>query len=363
MRIALVAPLYETVPPQGYGGTERVIAGLADGLVKRGHDVTLFAAGGSRTSARLVAMVPAPLRLTMSREQLIEVSPHLHLQMLADVYRRAGEFDIVHAHTDILTLPFVRSTEVPTVITMHGRLDLDVLQQIVPLYLDVPLVSISDDQRIPLDKFPMRWVGTCPNGLPLEAYLSAERGTGDYLAFVGRITEDKHVDWAVEVAQRAGLPLRVAAKVDPMDEDYWQSTIRPLFERCGVEYLGEVNESQKPAFYAGARAMLFPIDWPEPFGLVMIESLAAGTPVIALRRGSVPEILEHGVSGLICDSLDEMVDAVRDVERISPEACRQRAQCFTSDRMTEDYLAVYESVIAAERGRRESTMPLGAEAP
>jgi glycosyltransferase involved in cell wall biosynthesis len=357
MRIALVAPLYEAVPPQAYGGTERVIAGLADELVRRGHDVTLFAAGGSRTSARLVAMAPAPLRLTMSREQLIEVSQHLHLQMLAEVYRRAAEFDIVHAHTDILTLPFVRFTEVPTVITLHGRLDLDVLQQTVPLYLDVPLVSISDSQRAPLDSFATNWVGTCPNGLPLDEYLSMERGKGDYLAFVGRITEDKHVDWAVDVARRAGLPLRVAAKVDPMDEEYWQTTIRPLFERYDVDYLGELDESRKPAFLAGARAMLFPIDWPEPFGLVMIESLAAGTPVIAMRRGSVPEVIEHGVSGFICDSVDEMVAAVHDVGRISPEACRQRARRFTSEQMTEDYLAVYESVIATNRDQRRSMSP------
>jgi glycosyltransferase involved in cell wall biosynthesis len=364
MRIALIAPLYEAVPPQAYGGTERVIAGLADGLVERGHDVTLFAAGGSRTSAHLVATAPAPLRSTMSREQLIEVSPHLHLQMLADVYRRAGEFDIVHAHTDILTLPFVRSTDVPTVITMHGRLDLDMLQHIVPLYLDVPLVSISDAQRAPLDNFPVKWVGTCPNGLPLDPYFAAERGEGDYLAFVGRITEEKRVDWAVEVAHRAGLPLRVAAKIDPMDEAYWQSTIRPIFERHSVEFLGELDEHEKPAFYAGARALLFPIDWPEPFGLVMIESLAAGTPVIAMRRGSVPEVLEHGVSGIICESVDEMVAAVHDVERISPEACRRRARCFTSEKMTENYLEVYESVIAAERARHRSPMPSrwGAEA-
>jgi glycosyltransferase involved in cell wall biosynthesis len=355
MKIALIAPLYEAVPPQAYGGTERVIAGLADSLVRRGHDVTLFAAGGSRTSARLVAMSSAPLRRSMSREQLVEVSQHLHLHMLAEVYRRADEFDVVHAHTDILTLPFVRFTDVPTVITLHGRLDLDVLQQTVPLYLDVPLVSISDSQRAPLDSVATNWVGTCPNGLPLDDYLSAERGDGDYLAFVGRITEDKHVDWAVEVARRAGLPLRVAAKIDPVDEEYWQSTIRPLFDRCGVDFLGELEESQKPAFLAGARAMLFPIDWPEPFGLVMIESLAAGTPVIAMRRGSVPEVIEHGVSGSICDSIDEMVAAVHDVGRISPEACRRRARRFTSDRMTEDYLDVYESVIAANRERRHAT--------
>ena len=351
MRVALVAPLYETVPPTGYGGTERVVAGLADELVRGGHDVTLFSAGGSRTAARQVAAVPAPLRTSMTRRELMEVAPHLHLQMLADVYRQADRFDIVHAHTDIWTLPFVRLCHVPTVITMHGRLDLDAVQRVFPLYPDIPLVSISDHQRVALDHFPVRWAGTCYNGLPLDRFLNAERGGGDHLVFMGRITPEKRPDWAVEIARRTGLPLRVAAKVDPLDAEYWRDVIEPLFARNDVEYVGEITEADKPDFLAAARAMLFPIDWPEPFGLVMIESLAAGTPVIALRRGSVPEIVQHGRSGFICDTLDEMVDSVAKVDRISADACRARARHFTSEAMTRRYLEIYETVVAHHRSR------------
>ena len=346
MRVALVAPLYEAVPPTAYGGTERVVAGLADELVRQGHDVTLFAAGGSRTSARLVASVPGPLRLSMTRRELIDVAPHLHLQMLADVCRMADEFDVVHAHTDIWTLPFVRMASAPMLITMHGRLDLDVVQRVFPLYLDTPLVSISDAQRVHLDHFPVQWVGTCYNGLPLDDYRAAERGRGDYLAFVGRITPEKRPDLAVEIAARVGLPLRVAAKVDPLDEEYWHDVIGPLFSRHDVDYLGELSEHEKPAFYAGARATLFPIDWPEPFGLVMVESLAAGTPVIALRRGSVPEILDHGVSGAICDDVDQMVTEVGRCDRFTADACRRRASLFSATAMTKRYLDLYERVIA-----------------
>ena len=352
MRIALVSPLYESVPPWCYGGTERVIAALADELVARGHDVTLFAAGGSSTRAHLVPVVPAPLRRTMTRAELADVAPHLHLQMLADVYRSGHDFDIIHAHTDIWTLPFVRSVDVPTVLTMHGRLDIDVVQRIVPFYPDTPLVSISDSQRLPLDHFPMRWIATVPNGLPLDAYLAARRQprrSDDYLAFVGRLTPEKRPDLAVEIARRTGLQLRVAAKIDPMDESYWEDVIKPLFAREDVEFLGELGEADKPAFLAGARALVFPIDWPEPFGLVMIESLAAGTPVVALRRGSVPEVLEHGRSGWICDNVDEMVRGVERADQISSEACRRRALDFSAERMTQRYCEVYEEVISSGR--------------
>lgn len=346
LRIALVAPLYETVPPTAYGGTERVIAGLADGLVAAGHDVTLFAAAGSRTRARLEAMAPAPLRTTMTRQELIELAPHLHLRMLAEVYQRADEFDIVHSHADIWTLPFVQMAPVPTVITMHGRLDLDTVQRVVEHYPDTPLVSISDSQREPLSSFPTNWAATCYNGLDLSSYMREPRTGGDYLAFVGRLTAEKRPDWAVEIARRAGLPLRVAAKVDPLDVEYYQDEIAPLFEANDVEFIGEISEHEKPAFFAGARALLFPIDWPEPFGLVMIESMAAGTPVIALRRGSVPEVIRHGVSGFICDNLDEMVDAVARVDDLTPEQCRQEARRFDAAAMTDRYLDAYRSVIA-----------------
>lgn len=353
MRIALVAPLYETVPPQAYGGTERVIAGLADELVHAGHDVTLFASGGSVTEARLMPVVPGPLRSSMTRQELIEVAPHLHLQMIADVYRNAESFDIVHAHSDIWTLPFVWSADVPTVITMHGRLDLDVVQRVFPLYPDIPLVSISDHQRAPLDHFPIRWAGTCHNGLPLDHYLDVPRGAGDHLVFVGRITKEKRAEWAVEVARRAGLPLRVAAKIDPMDTDYWTEVVEPVFRSYDVEFVGEIGEHEKPAFFAGARATLFPIDWPEPFGLVMIESMAAGTPVIALDNGAVPEIITDGVSGFVCDTLDEMVAAVARADTIAPEMCRRRARRFTSAAMAAQYLEIYEMVIEDHHLKRQ----------
>jgi len=347
MRIALVSPLYESVPPAMYGGTERVIGALANELVARDHDVTLFAAGGSTTAATLVPAVAAPLRMSMTRTELEQIAPHLHLQMLADVYRDAPDrFDIVHAHTDIWTLPFARSSPVPTVVTMHGRLDLDVVRAVLPSYAGTPFVSISDDQRRAVADLPVRWEATCPNGLDLDTYFAAARpSSSDYLAFVGRITPEKRPDWAVEVARRAGRPLRVAAKIDPLDVDYWHTVIEPLFRSSDVEFVGEIGESEKPEFFAGAAATLFPIDWPEPFGLVMIESLASGTPVVALRNGSVPEVLSHGVSGFVCDSLDDMVEAIDHVDSISPEACRREARRFTAPVMTDNYLDVYEGLV------------------
>jgi glycosyltransferase involved in cell wall biosynthesis len=360
LRIAQVAPLLETVPPHQYGGTERVIHGLTEHLVRLGHDVTLFAAGGSRTSAKLVAAAPAPFRSSMNREALIDVAPHLHLQMLADVYRRAHEFDVIHAHTDIWTLPFLRLASTPTVMTLHGRLDLDVVQRVFPLYPDATLVSISDSQRAPLDHFPIEWAATIPNGLILDDYFAAPRTDGGYVAFIGRITPEKRPDWAVEIAERAGVPLKVAAKVDPLDIDYWTDAIEPLLHRRRIEYLGEISEPEKPAFLAGAHALVFPIDWPEPFGLVMIEALAAGTPVVALRRGSVEEILIDGENGYICDTLDEMVDAVRrivDGRGPSPEACRARAAQFSAEAMTQRYLHVYRAALAGHAARSQPGPP------
>ena len=349
MKIAQVAPLYEAVPPRAYGGTERVVSALCDQLCKAGHDVTLFASGGSVTAAHLAAIVPAPLREHMSREALIETAPHLHLQMLSEVYRRAGEFDLIHAHTDLLTLPFVQLTTTPTVITMHGRLDIDTVSRILPLYPEVPLVSISDDQRRALDQFPLRWIGTAYNGLNLDRYQQDPVKRGEYLAFVGRLTPEKRPDWAVEVARRTGMPLRVAAKVDPIDFAYWESVIKPLFEANDVDFVGEITEAEKPAFFGGAAATLFPVDWPEPFGLVIIESLAAGTPVIALRRGSIPELLTDGRNGYICDDVDEMVSAVSRLNQIDLDECRSSARRFSDRAMAERYLEIYEEVLAIER--------------
>lgn len=346
MRIALLSPLYEAVPPPRYGGTERVIGALANELCRRGHEVTLFAAAGSRTAGRLEAAAPAPLRMSMSRIELEQVAPHLHLKMLADVYARDGEFDLIHAHTDLWTLPFVDRSPTPTVLTMHGRLDLDVVRQVLPTYPTTALVSISDSQRRPLHGFPLNWVATCYNGLDLDAYRRHPSRRGDYLAFVGRITPEKRPDWAIEIARRAGMPLRIAAKVDPLDQDYWTDVIEPMVDAApDVEFIGEIGEEDKPAFYANAAATLFPIDWPEPFGLVMIESLAAGTPVVARRNGSVPEVLTHARSGFICDSLDEMVAAIPRVEQLPAGDCRSEANRFSAAAMTDSYLAVYERII------------------
>jgi glycosyltransferase involved in cell wall biosynthesis len=346
MKVALIAPLYETVPPLTYGGTERVIAGLADELTRRGHDVTLFAAGGSDTSAKLVEVAEKPLRLSMTRAELEQVAPHLHLEMLADVYDRADEFDVVHAHTDVWTLPFSRSCAVPTLLTMHGRLDLDVARAVLSMYADAPLVSISDHQRRAVAHLPLNWMATCPNGLDLSAYFAtANEPRGDHLAFVGRITPEKRPDWAVEVARRSGRPLRVAAKIDPLDVDYWESVIEPVFRSYDVEFVGEIGEAEKPSFFASAAATLFPIDWPEPFGLVMIESLASGTPVIALRNGSVPEVLTDGQSGFVCESVDEMVSAVGRLGELTPTGCRTEADRFTAAAMTDRYLDVYDELV------------------
>ena len=353
LRIAQVAPLYENVPPTGYGGTERVIAGLCDGLVAVGHDVTLFAAGGSHTTARLEAVVDAPLRERMTADEMTEVSPHLHLRMLSDIYSRSDEFDIIHAHTDVWTLPFAEQSTTPTVITMHGRLDIPLAQEPLSLYPGAALVSISDHQRLALDGFDVNWLATIPNGLDLRAYHDQQDGRGDYLAFVGRLCPEKRPDIAVEIAARTGWPLRVAAKVDPCDEDYFHEQIAPLFEAHDVEFLGELGEDDKPAFYAGAAATLFPSDWPEPFGLVMIESLAAGTPVIALRRGSVPEVLVHEQNGYICDDTEAMIEAVARLDDIDPAACRRRADDFNVSTMCTRYQRAYETV----QRTRSSTAP------
>ncbi len=348
MRIALLSPLYESVPPPRYGGTERVIGALANELVRLGHDVTLFAAGGSETAAKLVPVYPYPLRMAMTRSQLEFEAPHLHLKMLADVVDRADDFDIIHSHIDIWTLPFISACPTPTVLTMHGRLDLDVVRTVLPLYPGTKLVSISDSQREAVSDLDLSWAATCHNGLDLSAYrgASAGRRCRDYLAFVGRVTPEKRPDWAIEVARRAGMPLKIAAKIDPLDWSYWVDEIEPLIARDpNVEFVGEISEAEKPEFLGGAAALLFPIDWPEPFGLVMIEALAAGTPVIALNNGSVPEVLEDGHSGFICEDLDQMVVAVGRIEEIRRDDCVDESQRFSATSMTASYLAVYENAI------------------
>ncbi len=345
MRIAQVAPLYEAVPPGRYGGTERVIATLCDGLVRMGHDVTLFAPRTSETAAALEAYGD-PLRERLDRDLLVNLAPHLHLKMLADLYSRRDEFDVVHSHLDVWTLAFTQLFETPTVLTMHGRLDLDFLRDLLPRYASVPLVSVSDDQRRAVADLDLTWAATVYNGLDFAAYDGAEHDPDGYLGFVGRISEEKGPLMAIEVARRCRLPLRVAAKVDPLDEAYYEQEVAPVMGP-DIDFVGEIDEQQKPGFYAGARATLFPSDWPEPFGLVMIESMAAGTPVIALRRGSVPEVIEDGVTGFVCDDVDEMVEAVARIGEIDPDACRRRAGRFSGDAMCHGYLDVYDKVVRA----------------
>jgi glycosyltransferase involved in cell wall biosynthesis len=349
MRIAQVAPLFEAVPPGAYGGTERVIATLCDGLVAQGHDVTLFAPEGSTTEARLEPF-EKPLRERFTGEELVNLAPHLHLEMLASLYRRAEDFDVVHSHIDIWSLPFAGLTDTPTVLTMHGRLDLHHLRDLLPRYPTVPLVSISDDQRRAVADLDLTWAATVYNGLDLASYQDGPHDPDGYLGFVGRMAEEKGPLAAIEVSRRTGLPLRMAAKVDPLDNDYYEHELKPHIGTT-VDFVGEIEEHQKPAFYAGARATLFPSDWPEPFGLVMIESLAAGTPVIALRRGSVPEVIEDGVTGFIRDDVDGMVEATERIGEIDSEACRRQAERFSAENMCRGYVEVYESLVAGRSGR------------
>ena len=343
MRIAQIAPIYEPVPPALYGGTERVIAALCDGLVDLGHDVTLFAAGGSTSRARLHPQGPS-LRERMTRHELAEVAPHLHLRMLTDAYQRAHEFDVIHSHVDVWTLPFAKRSTTPSVLTMHGRLDTAYVRATLPLYPDVALVSVSDSQRRPLRDRRLRWAATVHNGLDLEGYGSRARQRGEHLAFVGRISPEKGPTLAIEIARRTGRPLQIGAKVDPLDVDYFEQEVEPLLGG-DVSFVGEIDEPRKPGFFGAAAATLFPSDWPEPFGLVMIESLAAGTPVIALRRGAVPEVLVDGVTGFICEDVDEMAAAVGRLDEIDPQDCRAHARRFSAEAMCEGYEAVYRSLL------------------
>jgi glycosyltransferase involved in cell wall biosynthesis len=337
MRIAQVAPLYERVPPELYGGTERVVAFLTEELVRRGHRVTLFASGDSVTSARLVASTPRALRLDPAATDPLGV----HVVQLAQVFERAREFDVIHCHVDYLAFPFARLTPTPTVHTLHGRLDLPHLARVFRHFGGVPVVSISDAQRRPLRDIAVTWAGTVHHGLPLGRYPYSARG-GRYLAFLGRIAAEKRADLAIAIAGRVGVPLRIAAKVDAADRVYFEREIRPLLDDPLVEVVGEVADEAKAAFLGGALALLFPVDWPEPFGLAMIEAMACGTPVVARPCGSVPEVVVPGVTGFIGDTLDELVDAVKRVDTIDRAACRRHVEeHFNVARMTDDYEAIY----------------------
>lgn len=340
MKIAQIAPLIERVPPLLYGGTERVVAFLTDELVRLGHDVTLFASGDSQTAARLISVWPRALRLEGDCRDAL--APHV--LMLEEVAKRADEFDILHFHISQLHFPLARRLSVAHVTTLHGRLD---FPELVPLYrefTDVPLVSISDAQRQAL---PVAgWTRTVYHGLP-STLLPFHPGPGRYLAFLGRIAREKRVDRAIEIATACGLPLRIAAKVDPADREYFEREIRHLFDNPLVDFIGEIGEHQKGEFLGGASALLFPIDWPEPFGLVMIEALACGVPVVAFRGGSVDEVIDHGATGFVVDTLEEAIDATRKVHLLDRRCCRAVfEQRFSVRRMTHDYINLYQELAA-----------------
>lgn len=341
MRIAQVAPLYESVPPRLYGGTERVVSYLTEELVRQGHAVTLFASGDSETAAELVAPCARALRL----ENCVDPLAH-HIRMLEMVFRTADHFDVLHFHCDYMHFPLSRRCGRPTLTTLHGRLDLPDLPALYRDFPDMPLVSISDAQRRPLPW--ANWHATVHHGLPPTLHTFRPRA-GDYLAFLGRISPEKRVDRAIEVARRTGRTLRVAAKIDRVDQEYFKETIEPLMRSAGslVEFIGEVGGTDKDEFLGNAHALLFPIDWPEPFGLVMIEALACGTPVIAFRHGSVPEVMDDGLTGFVVESVDEAVAAVGRVAALSRHACRQVFERrFSVRRQADDYLKVYRRLLA-----------------
>lgn len=340
MRIAQVAPLAESVPPKFYGGTERVVSWLTEELVRQGHQVTLFASGDSETSADLVRAVPQALRLGGIRDHTASL-----LVMLDEVQRQAADFDIIHFHVDLLQFPMFKASSDRCLTTLHGRLDLPDFHPVYRTFTNMPLVSVSESQRAPLPA--AHWLATIQHGLPLEP-VPADHHTGNYLAFLGRIAPEKRPDRAIEIAKRVGLPLKIAAKVDPADQDYFDHVIRPQLDHPLIEFIGEIDDHEKREFLGNALALLFPIDWPEPFGLVMIEAMREGTPTIAWRRGSVPEVIDEGVTGFVVESIDEAVVALKQAFALDRKAVRHRfEERFTASRMALDYVAEYEGLLKA----------------
>lgn len=342
MKIAQVSPLYESVPPKLYGGTERVVSYLTEALIDLGHDVTLFASGDSCTRARLISSAPEALRLKGC------VDPYAyHFVQLKQVIDMAYQFDAIHFHTDYFHFPASMLSTYTHLTTLHGRLDLPELKQLYTSFRTMPVVSISYSQRKPLPH--ANWAGNVYHGLPEEIYPVGD-GKGGYAVFVGRFSPEKRPDRAIEIAKKAGLKIKIAAKVDRNDQDYFKATIEPLLAQPHVEYVGEIGEEEKADLLGNASVMLFPIDWAEPFGMVMIESLACGTPVVAFGQGSVPEVLDNGKTGFIVSSVDEAVDAVRRINTLSRETCRRIfAERFTSKRMAKDYVHLYEHLLDESR--------------
>jgi glycosyltransferase involved in cell wall biosynthesis len=360
MRIAQVAPLVESVPPQQYGGTERIVSYLTEELVCQGHDVTLFASGDSVTAARLVPVCRRSLRLD---ERCMDQIAH-HVVLLEQVSQRAREFDVIHFHIDYLHFPVSRLLRIPHVTTLHGRLDIPDLAPLYDQFRDMPVLSISNSQREPLPW--ANWQATIYHGLPKDLFrFRAEPGR--YLAFLGRICPEKRVDRAIEIAKRTGIPLKIAAKIDPVDKRYFKRVVEPLLQDSSIaEWVGEISDEQKDEFLGNAYALLFPIDWPEPFGLVMIEAMACGTPVIAYDGGAVSEVVEEGRTGFIVKELEDAIKAVRRVPELSRARCREVFEKrFTSTRMARDYVKVYNRAIGrhvmarARGGADDATRRLG----
>jgi glycosyltransferase involved in cell wall biosynthesis len=343
MKIAQIAPLYESVPPKLYGGTERVVSYLTEELVRQGHDVTLFASGDSKTAAKLVRCCDMALRLNPI---FLDPLPY-HVIMLEEVRRRAEEFDILHFHIDFLHGPLVRDFAGRTITTLHGRLDLPHVVPFYHVFRELPLVAVSNDQRKYLRS--ANWIGTIHHGLPRDLLPFQPKASGGYLAFLGRIAPEKRPDRAIEIAVKTSMPLKIAAKIDRADQAYWDEKIRPMVEaNANVEYVGEIAEHEKADFLGQASALLFPVDWPEPFGLVMIEAMACGTPVIGFRCGSVPEVVENNISGFVVESVDQaaaVVARVASLDRASVRAAFE--QRFTIERTARDYLEIYKELIGS----------------
>jgi glycosyltransferase involved in cell wall biosynthesis len=344
MRIAQISPLFEAVPPKLYGGTERVVYSLTEELVAMGHDVTLFASGDSLTSARLAPMRKRALRLDPSVKDWIAT----YYRMVELIYRRKEEFDVLHFHIDYFPLALFSRQKVPFLTTIHGRLDLPEFVETYSTFADCPFVSISDSQRGPIPH--LNWVRTVLHGMPAQL-LTPQPVKQEYAAFLGRISPEKGVDRAIRIAGKAGMKLRIAAKVDNADKDYYDTLIKPLIEgNPDVEFIGEINDAQKPEFLSGAKALMFPINWPEPFGLVMIEAMACGTPVIAFNCGSVPEVLDHGVTGFIVNNIDQAVAALNKIDTLDRALVRATFdRRFTARRMAEDYVDLYEELAQPAR--------------
>ncbi|MBW8270406.1 glycosyltransferase family 4 protein [Caldovatus aquaticus] len=358
MRIAQVAPLAEAVPPRLYGGTERVVSYLTEELVALGHEVTLFASGDSRTRARLEAVVPQALRLGLKVRD--EVAPHV--VMLRRLLDRAAEFDVVHFHLDHLHLPAMLGRNISFVTTLHGRLDLPELGRVFAAFPEAPFVSISDAQRLPLRDVAMTWAATVHHGIPADLLRFSPRHQG-YLAFLGRISPEKGPDAAIRIARTAGLPLRIAAKVDRVDQAYFEAVVKPMLDGPGVEFIGEIGDAEKSDFLGGAVALLMPIDWPEPFGLVMIEAMACGTPVVAYARGSVPEVVEDGVTGFVVRDEAGAAAALHGIGALDRARVRREFETrFTARRMAEDYLAIYRRLLRANDAAAAERAAAGARA-